>query len=149
MLLLPILGGVYVFRLASLIADWRYSKLKKSSRHQRYGMAPYRRWAILPLCAALVLSTGLYNWPLAIRFGLSRRLLEAEVSQLRRAPGTLGKFPRLVGLYRVEKLSLTGDGSVFFVTGYDVIDAVGFLYAPFPGRNQEHIVGNWYSYTDD
>lgn len=92
-----------------------------------------KKWAVAPLCLAVLLSIGVFDFPLRIRFALSRPALEraAEAYLDGTRTNTGGQW---IGLFRVEKISVNksipGPPHVFFETGFTLIDEIGFLYAP-------------------
>ncbi|TWT42054.1 hypothetical protein RAS1_31810 [Phycisphaerae bacterium RAS1] len=122
--ILPLVGLFvtidYLVRIAIRLTD--------SSRRASSPEKPARgrhRWVILPLCAILLISAGLTEWPLRLRFRLSRGALEraAKAALAGRPP----HCPRLIGAYYVERVMVSGT-VVEIVTGQSIIDPTGFEY---------------------
>lgn len=110
------------------------------------------RWAALPVALVVSLSTLPYNWPLMLRFSLSRAALEAEAQRLAvQSSGSTIPVERFLGLYYVDYARVdAGDGSVYLCTGKSMTDDIGFLYDP-NGRSQARETGlprPWYAYED-
>lgn len=96
------------------------------------------RWVIAPLCLLLGITAGFSEWPLQLRFALSRPSLETEARRLQAT--NAGSFTvsvdRRIGLYHVEWIK--GDATaVRFITDDKWIFVAGFEWAPQsvgPGR---------------
>lgn len=117
------------------------------------------RWAILPVCSVLFASALLIDWPLELRFALSRKALEQEALATA-GSGEESRRARWIGLYYVRAIRTrrTDPPAVLFVTNEShVLDEIftmreleaGFCYRPVgPGpRSIESLGGGWYVET--
>lgn len=115
------------------------------------------RWTVLPLCAAVIWSSGYTNWPLKLRFGLSRNAFQREVSQLVAtsplSPGGHRTIRRWVGSYWIDYVCTdqTNPGSICFVTGHGFGSTYGFAFAPSGQSRMCRDIGlgaPWYMFLD-
>lgn len=113
-----------------------------------------RRWLVTPTCLVLIVLMFCGDWPLRMRFGLSKWAFEREARQALLASGgsayltTLG--PRLVGLYHVDQIEIYGNRVDFYV-GSSVVDSVGFTFDAQPGATitpTGQLAGTWDTFED-
>ena len=93
-----------------------------------------RNWIGLLLPIAIVLSTFIYNWPLKLRWELSKPAFDATVKVIetgKPAPAT----PRWIGAYYVYRVDVYVEQGTFvgFITGDTIGDPCGFEYS-FSGQ---------------
>lgn len=104
----PIVLGVVVIdlliRVAALLGERHLGEKRQHRRYQR----GHWRWFVFPFCVLIVGSFHLYNWPLKLRFELSRAELERAAMQVR-STGKKHWHPRWIGFYRVTTIQLTND----------------------------------------
>ncbi len=107
---------------------------RASSAHLRLGLAP----ALL----AFLIFTGATDWPLRLRFALSRPALRAAAdAQLAVGHGTYE--PQWIGLYYVSAVLLSNSGGVFLDTcsvdhmNRPPVSRVGFYLDGPPRRNRQ------------
>ncbi len=98
----------------------------------RHGQ-PYRgagrwRWYAIPVLILIASSSVLTDWPVRLRFWMSRSALESA-ARMHVATGTSMTQPQWIGVYRIEEIVTSADG-VFFVTGSWFGDQEGFMYRP-------------------
>jgi hypothetical protein len=84
---------------------------------------------VTPVCFAVLASVLVYPWPLHASFALSRAAFEQAARQYLTGPNT-PTGPRWIGLYRVMETRSDEPGTVSFMTGESLVDAVGFVYDP-------------------
>ena len=104
------------------------------ARGEQDGEKPQRgrawRWAVAPVCVALLLSVLAFNWPLRARFAASRSALEAAAKQYAGTPAYT-PINRWAGLFYLEYLHYSFEpNDVCFVVGDSGIDPIGFAYRP-------------------
>jgi len=145
-----------------VIADWLMRiyyvsplKRRSSSFDARRPRRSRWHWAILPFCIALVASTINRDWPLQIRFRLSKSAFDAKATAMRS-----GQIPRIenqwIGWYRIQSGYLNQrDGVVYFDTGrYGVgmfAGRSGFVHfypagASLGPQSREHLDGGWFTF---
>ncbi len=129
-------GGVWMWPVglgltAWLVADYnlRVRAVIRDRRRASLDRVPawrggWLRWAIVPICLALIFSAMLTSWPMRLRFELSRGAFEDAVRKLNAGtdPKTLtGR----IGLLPVRRITQYGVGGVYFQTGLAGWDRVG------------------------
>jgi hypothetical protein len=129
----------YLSRLAALLECRRRGTAPLSKPgHSR----PRWQWYVTPICSLLLLS-ALSGWPLHVRFALSQTSLERAAEDF--LAGRPPKTPMWVGLYRVEGIAAGDDGAVEIVTGWSLIDPVGFEYRPNDTNEKGRLAPGWYA----
>jgi hypothetical protein len=105
------------------------------------------RWYVTPLCLALLCTTAYSDWPLQLRFTLSRSAFEQAAEDY--SAGRLRDTgPQWIGLFRVEEIGELEPGVPYFMLGYDWLDAVAFVdraaSTPSGARTPRKMSGTWY-----
>ncbi len=135
LLAMPILAGVlvsdYLGRMVAVRLDRARARrdATEKRRTQRW------RWAVAPLATIAVISGVMTRWPLQLRFHVSRTALEYAVDDFQAGQNGDTSKPRLVGLYRVDKLFARGEGNVGFRTSRRIrldgrVQCAGFEFRP-------------------
>lgn len=109
------------------------------------------RWYVMPLSAAILVSTMFHPWPLKLRFWLSKPAFEANLKALQSGQQVGSGW---IGLYEVAKVTpsrgTTGPMIVYFEVDADWADPVGFEYNPNPTRAigpfDVQVAKDWYTY---
>lgn len=123
---LVVLGLVLnVLIRAALLGIARRRRLKPPEKPQRSRW----NWLFTPLGLAILFSVMLTDWPLCVRFGLSRGAFDAKLAQYR-ARGAGTNAAERVGLYRVQRVCLKSDGSILFHI-HDTYDFKGRIHLGF------------------
>jgi hypothetical protein len=133
----------FVGRVLAVRASRRRAALDRV-RPRRKG---WWRWAVLPVCLAMVVSAAELSWPLRVRFHLSKPSFVQAVQQIEAGidPGSL---PKRIGLFPVTYIHLYEDGAIFFRTGSSGWDSVGVAYRPsdLPKRkNRVRLAPQWFT----
>jgi len=135
---------LYVLHIVAYLRARKFLSAAKArpSRSRRW------RWAITPLCTALIVSAFIIPWPLRLRFTLSKNILEQTAqSILNRTPTNTSR--QYMGLYRVHFVSQTGLNRVIFTTGTYKGAPAGLMYDPTlatdpDGPDLFRLSDNWY-----
>lgn len=115
---------------------------------QRAVSFPWRRWACVPVCAAVCLSISTTAWPLRARFRLSHAEFERALSMVQTTSSRPASVPRRIGMFHVTLVFRYSDGGVFFQTGVAGMDSVGFAYRPTDTparRNRLRLAPFWFT----
>jgi len=96
------------------------------------------RWLVLPLACAVVGSAYARNWPLELRFAMSRAAFENAATSIMKdeslVVGDRIQYGRWVGLYHVEQIAIVHSGgtfpTVYFETGGFFRGLWGFARTP-------------------
>jgi hypothetical protein len=127
----------YLVRLIVVIAACR----KPGYREDGAGVKQWWRWVVPPLVVILMFSG---DWPMRLRFAISRPAFEraARAALVGNPPAT----PGWVGSYYVERVYAAPEGIVYFQTGYDFADYVGFVYRPeeTTAKGYQRLAPAWY-----
>lgn len=118
------------------------------------------RWRVLPICTLVILTTFVFNWPLFIRFSISRSAFEAQVQRALAIAATRPARPWPVGQgwrgayfasqIRVGPLT-SGAYRVQFYTGGAPMYGWGFEYrtdAATRGESHRALPPGWFVYVD-
>ena len=141
----------YVAFMVYGVADvaWRWSACRRDAERasldrlrRRYGRW---RWVVLPIAVVSAISLCVVNWPLRMRFALSRAAFEAAQSQLDGAV-TLPAGRRWIGLFHVE---IRREGRyIYYVTGQTSLMGEGGFGKGTRVEGElsvgEHVAGDWY-----
>lgn len=128
--LIPVLVG-YV--LSRVVATTCSSEAREQSSRHVSQLFVAIRWSVIPFCVALVVLAFVTEWPLRLRFALSRSALDEFVAA-RVARVEQSFTPQRIGLFRVERVDAPRLGVFRLQTGVDLFDAVGLIY--HPGRSE-------------
>lgn len=144
----PLLAGLALnscVRAFAGFADRRRAQLD----HAEVVRPARARWCVLPICALLLVSASVSDWPLQLRFRLSRPALEtAAHAHLAKAAGN--RKPGWVGLYYFDHV-LEDEAGVGFMKSGGFWQCAGFFYSPsdtLPSGadilRSERIAPNWF-----
>lgn len=104
------------------------------------------KWMTTPLLVVLVTSAVVFDWPLRLRFALSRGAFKRAVDTY--ASGQpVASCPGLLGFYHVRRVYEIEPGTLFFEVGPDFTDIVGFVYrgrTSTTGRAHRYVGYGWY-----
>lgn len=146
-----VLGGIALLDWAVRAAAWVELMGHRVARSYSQGRRPRWHWFIFPVCAILISSARVMDWPLRVRFWVSLPAFESAVVELKRS-GATSAGPRRVGLYRVKGMNVSPAGNFTFSIGMRGFfpDDAGFLFAPPGTIPNEHsttlLMGNWWTY---
>jgi hypothetical protein len=111
------------------------------------------RWFALPVAVLLVISAGKVDWPVRLRFELSRQAFEYTAQAMLNGTATQ-TGPQWIGLYHVRRVRLDQGNIVQFDLGVNFLAPwAGFEYwptAPPPPDTSvrtriEHVTDDWYA----
>ncbi|MCB9854451.1 MAG: hypothetical protein H6818_02105 [Phycisphaerales bacterium] len=131
--------GEYVLRCLACRRDANRASLDLGTSSRR----GKRRWCVLPLCVCLIVSLGLWNWPLHARFALSRTAFDHMRTKINAGANPPSGYI-WIGLYRVQIHDI--DGEILFSTGHALVDEYGFIHGKptkCPVAVVERCAGNW------
>ena len=105
-----IFSVIIVIAIDSIIRLIAVCRTHRLNRYRRELGAHRRRWrwAVLPIAMLFIASPYFYNWPLKIRFELSKPAFEREIKAMKASGKKSTRF-RYVGLYKVTLLELSED----------------------------------------
>jgi rRNA maturation protein Nop10 len=142
----PALVLSFCMRAAATRADRQRAQRDRTARRRR----GVWRWVVTPVCVVLASSMWFDNWPLRLRFALSRDAFEQQVRLLRakRPTGRRVRYDCFVGLYYVEFAVVhRRKGRVFFRVPPEFLGTSGFVYSPEePYGWDEGLPAGWYVY---
>lgn len=110
----------YVARVVAVICDRRRASMDRGGTPLRNRL----RWAVTPLCVAVLVSAAVTRWPMRVRFQLSRDAFERVVRQLETGADPRSQTGR-IGLFQVRSITRYGTRGVYFQTGMSGFDRVG------------------------
>ncbi|MCA9256243.1 MAG: hypothetical protein KDA33_11435 [Phycisphaerales bacterium] len=133
----------YWRRVCACRNDAARAAMDKGPRRRRRAW----RWVVFPACLALMVSLGIHNWPLSLRFALSRSAMDAMQTRID-GGAPIPKGTIIVGLYRVWIRRVYGR-TIYFTGGSHPSSGSGkgFIQgvATHPGvRSHGRLVGRWY-----
>lgn len=126
LLLLAYLLGDYASRVHAVIKARAEGRVEPASKRNRRRW----RWALLPVCIAIVTSAAFTHWPLRVRFHYSRPAFELVVRDVQATDSRWETRERRIGLFHVKSIYQFRNGTVRFETGWIGFDGVGIEYRP-------------------
>lgn len=106
-------GWLIVFYWLRAVIAFAYSH--ESERDPRVRPKGRWRWVVLPICAVFCGSATVTQWPLWLRFELSRPAFERAARKQLQISDVSDDGPCWIGLYYVRRIARTPTPAVFFV----------------------------------
>jgi hypothetical protein len=147
--LIPLLGLALIMDYCVRWLLSRRARVRAALDEARASPGAAWRWFILPTCLTIVLSAAITDWPLFLRFQLSRNAFEDVVRTVPLGT-TRGFAPCWVGLYYVRSIARDSSGDVGFEVGTAWWNTVGFQYGTAQAPVFDRVVfsrplaQNWY-----